>query len=315
MSKSLRLTAAALLLMLLAACSCSEDEYYERLDQSAANPSYSQLVSQTDVTASAPADSSWSAAAPTFKTGRYSMVSANSTEQTLNGTDGSAYTRSDQEYDYDLDITAGADGSIRCVYTFTRITWMYVENDQSYTFDTNNPDAKDSDTAMYYDLIGKSFAVSVDPAMNVTGITGVSEIIAAYPDTAQLISEDNLLAIAKDIFYSLPNTFAYRTSWNLNQAGIDTTFTLMQHRDGEFAADIVGAELPLPPDSYDQSTGFTTKYSEIGRLSGTLRMNDTDRAVQSFSYRQTSRGQLVSANASYDFDVVVSSSCRITRKA
>lgn len=313
MSRNLRFAAViALLSVLLAACSCSEPEYYERLDQSSTTTS----VSQTDsVPTQTTAVQTWSLQAPRFLTGTYSMSSANSTVQTVAGGTGGSYYRSDQEYNYDLAINVAADGSLTCVYTFTRVYWTYEVNDDSYVFDTNNSAGYNSDTAMYYDLIGCSFTVTVDAAMNVTGISGVSEIISAHPTTAALISEDNLLVMAKDVFYALPQTLGYKTSWNLNQSGVDTVFTLMQYKDGELGADIVGAEQVLPGDSYDASTGFTTRYSEIGRLSGTLRMNASDRAVQSFSYRQTSKGLLISENETYDFDVVVSSSCKITRKA
>lgn len=313
MSRSLKLAAALLLTVLLTACSCSEPEYYERLDQSSASSSGS-AASDTVQTAGT-TEQTWSAPAPRFQTGTYSMASANSTVQNVAGESGGSYYRSDQEYDYDLAITVAADGSLTCVYTFTRVYWTYEVNDESYVFDTNDRTMYSSDTAMYFDLIGCSFTVAVDASMNVTGISGVSDIISAHPTTASLINEENLLVMAKDVFYALPQTFSYKTSWNLSQSGVDTSFTLMQFKDGQFGADIVGVQQPLPADSHDASTGFTTKYSEIGRLTGTLRMNSDDRGVQNFSYRQTSKGLLVSANETYDFDVVVSSSCKITRKA
>lgn len=253
-------------------------------------------------------------AAPEFKDGSYTMVSAAVTQEDYtDGTGQVIYTfSSTTRYTYQLDIKRQKSGII-CTYTFKNIYGASGENGETAVqIDTADPDKYSEELSMFYDLLGKSFIITADSRGNITGITGVEELLAACPDSASLIDRELLLNMAADLFYEIPATFDADTEWSRNQFESANTYTLKNLKNGRFGIEIAGAQAALP-DPFTDASGYTTAYTSVSPLTGSLWIDQYDRALQELSTYQRSSGTFADQNGygTY-FTVTSSTNCTIT---
>lgn len=253
-------------------------------------------------------------AAPEFKDGSYTMVSTAVTQEDY--TDGAGqltYTYSSTtKYTYQLDIKRQKNGII-CTYTFKNIYGASGENgENAVQLDTADPDMYSEELSMFYDLLGKSFFITADSRGNITGITGVEELLEACPDSASLIDKSVLLGMAADLFYEIPATFDADTKWARTQFESSNTYKLANLKNGRFGIEITGAQAALP-DPFTDSAGYITTYTSITPLTGSLWMDQYDRAVQELSTYQRSSGTFADeyGYGTY-FTVTSSTNCTIT---
>lgn len=253
-------------------------------------------------------------AAPAFCSGTYTMLSTVSTSEDY--TDGNGKViysySSTTKYTYQLDITVD-DNGIVCKYTFVNI-YGAVNDNGTLTIDVNTTDPSNySDSvAAFYDLLGQSFIVTADASGNILSLDGVSEIVAAYPDTESLLDTSTLLSMAGDLFYVMPSTFTDGTTWTVNAYGVKNTYALSKLRGGRFGVDISSEDYELP-DPYTDSYGYTTAYTAFSPLTGTLWIDQNDRAVQELTTCQHSEGTYADSDGyGMYFDVTSTNSCVIT---
>ncbi len=232
-------------------------------------------------------------AAPAFKDGSYTMLSTVSSSEDYTDGNGKvmySYT-STTKYCYRLDITRSESG-LTCRYTFSSIYGAVSDNGSlQVDIDTTDPANRNDNTALYFDLIGQSFTVSVDNAGNITAIDGIDGIIAAKPSVGNLLDEASLLNMASDLFHPMPVSLSKGTSWTVSSYGMNNTYTANRLSAGRFGIDITGGEYTLP-DPVTDSYGYTTTYTSVSPMTGTLNINQNDRAVQELTTRQRSEGTL-----------------------
>lgn len=316
MTKKLNKAAAILLTAAAALCLASCGDEPQRLDQSQAQPTAGNSVTVSTESASGEASViTGQYPAPGFRSGVYHMVSTNVNEQTASSGGAVYYAqKSTLTYEYDLNLSVSAEGAV-CAYTFTRVSWSdSVNGEVSGVLDTDNPAGRSDASEMYYELVGQTFYITTDRYYNVTGISGVAEIIAAHPAVYQLINEQSLLALGGDLFYPLPETISAGTSWGLVQNGMQNTYTMTKMRGDMLGAVISGGGIALPEPTYDSSSGITLAYTSAEPLSGTLWMSSGDRCVQELSSYQRSAGTLTGPDLAADISVTVASTCKITAK-
>ena len=251
--------------------------------------------------------------APVFRTGRYKMVSTSINNSVYkDGVGTTLYSDGTMtRYTYILDITV-SDAGIVCRYTFSEIYGTSTEDgEESVVIDTTNSSLKDSTTQVFYDLIGRSFSASAGTNGVLSGVTGISDIVADVPDAATLISDDLMYSMASDLFYSMPSVFTTGTSWMLTQHGVTNTYSLSRMSRGSFGVSIIGSELTLP-DPVTDADGYTTTFSSMLPLSGFLWLDQTDRAVQELTSYQRSEGMFANDEGygAY-FTLTATSSCTI----
>ena len=254
-------------------------------------------------------------AAPAFRDGRYRMVSSVVNAEDYNDGAGSTLYgySSTTRYEYLLDITAFADG-IKCVYTFDRIVGSSDDNGTGAgdtELDTADKDAYTEELSPFYDLIGRSFTVQTDADCGSVSISGIDELLAAVPGANGLIDEETMLSMARDLFYPLPQTFTDGTSWTVNSYGIDNEYSVKRLERGRFNVQISGGESALPPPTTD-ANGYVTEYTSCAPLTGTLMLDQSDRAVQELSTFQRYSGSISDSEGyGYFFTVTASTNCTI----
>jgi len=253
-------------------------------------------------------------AAPTFKNGSYLLLTTTSTTEDY--TDGSgkvmySYT-STTKYTYQLDI-ALTDSGLVCKYTFVNIYGAINDNGTlKIDINTTDPSNYSESVAHFYDLLGQSFIITADKNGRVTSISGLDSIIAAYPDTAALLDEATLLGMAGDLFYAQPAAYSAGTSWTVNSYGLDNTYTVSKLSSGRFGIDIAGADYTLPDPTTDAS-GYTTTYTSCSPITGTLWIDQNDRALQELSTRQRTDGVISDADGyGMYFSITTTTSSAIT---
>lgn len=312
----------AVLLALLCLCSagCKEDdvdwvtgETYATSGSQSASPT---SPSGSGTTALTGPSLEGSYPAPKFKAGKYSMVNG-STTLTEYLTDAGAVYYSEStlsQYTYGLDISEKADG-FECIMSFDNIyISQTVSGSTTILLDTSTRDYLSASTEPYYDIIGLSFTVSIGADGSVTGISGVDELIAAFPNSAVLLDKENLLGVAQSFFYPIPDTFADGTAWTLEQYGLVNTYRVVSLARDRFGIAITGPE--QQPFAYDTADGLTLNYSNVSALSGTLYMDVSNRALQEITSMQKSSGTITGTldgqEISIPFNYNITSLTRVT---
>ena len=230
--------------------------------------------------------------APAFLAGSYEMRVINSGENTVEWAQGGTYSDSQsQTYTYLMEISHTETG-LSARFTFGRISWSVRQNGQiAASMDTAKTEERNEENGLYYDLIGQSFTAAVDNQGNVSSISGVSEIIAAYPSAYQLISEKSLLSVAAEIFYPIPGVIGNGTSWQWGS----TLYTADRTRDDLIGFLVSGAGQTPPPPEYDAEYDTTMTTTDISSVQGVLWMNKNNRAVQEVSTAWKSSGTITGA--------------------
>ena len=256
------------------------------------------------------AEKNQTAAAPKFKSGDYVMTSSTTYEQILyNGKSISALYRTSQTYTYNIKLTVKDNGSIVAVYTFKRVQ-LGSEGSETYTMDTDDKSGRDDDTAVYYDIIGQSFTVDVTSDFKLS-VKGVDKIHKNYPDTADLIDDENMLEIAKDLFYNINSPLSVSSSWKLKQSGISNTYSVTKINDKNILINIAGGALEVP-EAFT-SNEITYNYKVCNPLNGSLVINRDNRMIQEQSSYQNNTGEIEYNGATYSFEETSSSLCEITK--
>ncbi len=309
--------AAVVLLTALCAAGCGGDDVDWVTGQTYATNGTSTTTAPSAGTTSASGvqsnlDGSYDA--PQFKPGRYSMVNA-STTLTEYITDAGVpyYSESTlSQYSYNLDISSKGDG-FKCVMSFDNILISQnVSGTTTVLLDTSTRDYLSADTEPYYDIIDLSFVVNIGADGAVTGIEGVDDLIAEYPNSAMLLDEENLLGVASSYFYSIPDTFTDGTAWTLNQYDLVNTYTLTSLARDRFGVTINGPE--QQPFSYNTDDGLSVSYSKVSPLSGTLYMNKDNRALQEITSMQKSSGSITGPDVNILFNYNVTSLTTVTEQ-
>ena len=249
-------------------------------------------------------------AVPSFKTGNYVMDSSTSYEQYYyQGTSIVSRVVTTQTYTYGIKLSVKDSGAMTAVYTFRRIQTSY-EGSETYTMDTNDKSGRDEDTAVYYDLIGQSFTVNITSDYQLSA-KGVDKIHQNYPDTAELIDDDNMLEVASDLFYQMEGPLSVGSSWKLNQSGIVNTYSVTKLNDKNLLVNIAGGKLDVPePFTRDD---ITYTYQACNPLKGSLVIDRDNRMVQEQSSYQSNTGQIDYNGATYSFEETSSSLCTIIK--
>lgn len=247
---------------------------------------------------------------PPFQAGSYDMESAASYEHLLlSGNEVKARIAISQTYHYRIKLTVSKNGGMTAVYTFTRIRTGY-EDSEIYTTDTNDKKGRTDDNAPYYDLIGQSFTVNITKDCKLS-ISGVDKIHRKYPDTADIISDDNLLEVAGDLFYPIDGDLSVGSAWQLDKGGIANTYTVSKIRDNTAVINIKGGKLAVPDPVTQNDITYT--YRECAPLTGSVVMNLNNRMIQEQSSYQSNSGDAVYNGATYAFEEISSSLCEITK--
>ena len=262
-------------------------------------------------TSSADQEVSTEYTAPKFKSGNYVMESTTTQDQYIySGKNVVAYVKLTQTYTYDIKLTVNKDSSMKAVYTFSRIQTSY-EDSESETMDTNDASGNNDENKPYYDLIGQSFTVKVSKDYELS-ISGIDKINKKYPDTADIVGDDNMLEIAADLFYNIDSKLKIGTSWKMEQSGITNTYKVSSVTKNSFIIDIIGGKLEVP-DSFTTDNGFTYNYSACEPLSGSLVMNQSNRMIQEQSSYQENNGTIEYSGTTYKFTESASSVCNISK--
>lgn len=252
------------------------------------------------------------AAAPAFRSGNYTMESSSVSEQHFySGKSDISYTRVSQIYNYDIKLTVKKDGSMTAVYSFRRIRTGYETEEGSLVTDTNEKSGRDEDNAVYYDLIGQRFTVSVSKAYQLT-IKGIDAIHKKFPYTADIVTDENMKEVASDLFYQMDGSLKRGSAWTLTQAGMKNTYTVASIKNGSVYVNIKGEQLELPKPY--TSNGVTYTYQKREPLSGSLVMALDNRMIQEQSSYQENTGVIESGGKRYTFSESAASVCNIKKK-
>lgn len=267
-------------------------------------------ASETQTTEAVNNDNSEEYPAPKFQSGNYTMESTSNYEQYIySGKSIVSLIKTSQTYTYNIKLTVKDDDSMTAVYTFSRIQTGY-EGSETLTMDTDDSSGNTDENKPYYDLIGQSFTVNVSNECKLS-ISGIDKINEKYPDTADIINDDNMLEIAADLFYNIDNSLNVGSSWQMTQSGINNTYKISKVSDERFVIDIIGGQLTVP-DPFT-SDGFTYTYTACNSLSGSLVINRDNRMIQEQSSYQDNKGTLEYSGTTYDFTESVSSVCNIAK--
>lgn len=318
MKRTLSIFLAALLVMMtLCAAGCGDDKVDWVTGEAYATNGTGKTTAATSPTSpdgSSAAGIEGSYPAPQFKPGKYSMENT-STTVTEYVTESGAVHYSEStvsKYTYGLDISAAGDG-LKCVMSFDGILiTQTIAGESMVLLDTSTRDYLSASTEPYYDIIGQSFVVKIGADGSVTGIEGVEDIIADYPNSAMLLDKENLMGVASSYFYAIPATFADGTSWTLNQYDLVNTYQLTSLARDRFGVTITGPE--QQPFSYNTEDGLTLNYSKVSPLSGTLYVNMENRALQEITSMQKSSGTITGEGVDIIFNYNVTSLTAVTEK-
>lgn len=249
-------------------------------------------------------------AAPKFKSGNYVMESSTSYDQIYyQGKSIFSRVAMSQTYTYNIKLSVKDNGSMTAVYTFKRVQTGY-EGSETYTIDTNDKSGRDDDTAVYYDIIGQSFTVNVTSDFKLS-VKGVDKIHKNYPDTVDLIDDDNMLEIAKDLFYNIDEPLSVGSSWKLTQSGVSNTYSVSKINDKNILVNIAGGALEVPEPF--TSNEITYNYKACNALKGSLVINRDNRMIQEQSSYQSNSGEIEYSGTTYSFEETSSSLCEITK--
>ena len=296
MKRSLNIFLAILMALLtLCAAGCGDDdvdwvtgETYATVGTTSASSPSNDISSVTTAPSGAVIYGSYTA--PVFRSGKYSMVNTSTTLTEYLTDAGSVYYSEStvSRYTYGLNITAGNSG-IDCVMSFDNIyIAQTVSGNTTILLDTSTRDYLSASTEPYYDIIGLSFKVSIGADGAVSGISGVEQLIADYPNSAMLLDESNLLGVAQSYFYPIPDSFADGTAWTMDQYGLVNTYRVTSLARDKFGITITGPE--QQPFAYSTADGLTLNYNNVSALSGTLYMDISNRALQEITSMQKSSG-------------------------
>lgn len=310
-AKATAIITALVCILYLSAC---QKEMPKRLDGMYSSDSAalenSSDISDSQKNENSAADDGEVYRAPKFKSGNYVMKSVSNYEQYIySGKNVVSLIKTSQTYTYNIKLTVNNDNSMAAVYTFSRIQTGY-EGSDSVTMDTDDKSGNTGDNKPYYDLIGQSFTVNVSDEYKLS-ISGIDKINNKYPDTKSIISDDNMLEIASDLFYNVNNNLKIGSSWQMNQSGINNTYKISKVSDDRLFIDIIGGELTVPEPF--TNNGFTYTYTACNSLSGSLVMNRSDRMIQEQSSYQDNKGTLEYSGATYSFTESASSLCNISQ--
>lgn len=313
MKRNLSLFLAALLVLFsLCAAGCGDDDI-DWVTGEAYATSGSQTAS-TAPTSAAPTTAPQSSVegthpAPEFLPGKYSMVNASTTLTEYVNEAGIAYYSESTLSQYTYGLTVSSDRT-RCVMSFDNILISQSSSGSTTVLlDTSVRDYLSASTEPYYDLIGLEFTVLLGADGSVTGIEGVDELAAAYPNSAMLLDKENLIGVASSYFYPMPDTFADGTSWVLEQYGLANTYRVTSLARDRFGISISGPE--QEPFSYNED-GLTVDYSKVSPLSGTLYMDAGNRALQEITSMQKSSGSITGPDVDILFNYNVTSITTVT---
>ena len=310
--------AALLVLTALCAAGCGDDKVDWVTGEAYATSGTGKTTAPTSPTSpndgSAAAEIEGSYATPQFKPGKYSMENT-STTVTEYVTESGAVHYSEStvsKYIYGLDISSDGDG-LKCVMSFDGILiTQNISGENMVLLDTSTRDYLSAATEPYYNIIGQSFVVKIGADGSVTGIEGVEDIVAEYPDSAMLLDKEKLLGVASSYFYAIPDTFESGTVWTLNQYELVNTYRLTSLARDRFGITITGPE--QQPFSYNTEDGLTLNYSKVSPLSGTLYMNMENRALQEITSMQKSSGTITGEGVDLVFYYNVTSLTAVTEK-
>lgn len=306
-------TISALLALLTLFAGCGEEDVDWITGETIGSGSAATTTTAPSAVSSAEvSDRLESQPSPVFKPGGYKMTNSTTAITSYLTDAGAVYSSysSISRYVYNIDMSANASGfTLR--FTFDSI---YLADDdgsgENVVLDSASRDYLSVYTEPYYDIIGKTFTVSADARCNVTGISGVDEIIAECPNSANLLDKDNLLGVAQAFIYPIPDAFGEGTAWTLKQYGVSYTYSLSRLSRGKFEI-VLGGEAQQP-EAYTTDDGYTVSYTKVEPLSGTLYMSAENRALQEISSLQKSAGTISGSDGAtafcydvYSFSTVV----------
>lgn len=251
--------------------------------------------------------------APKFKNGTYSLVSQTAQETVLDS-NGSVLTGLARTYYYTLNVTANSDGSATIKYTFDRIIITYSQlGSQSITADTNG-DCPD----YYKDIIGKSFTANIGADGNFSSAGGIKELLASNSDFTEklALSEESLISVIKDTFYSLPATINGETSFILTHGDGDSTVNV-NYRAALLKDERVAFSFKEQTDGLPESligAATITNYRSYEPASGTLWISLNDRSLVEYSSYSKVSYTMEYENETLDVTVTASGSSKITAK-
>ena len=268
-------------------------------------------TSDTEDGTSSPSDAEKTACpVPPFQAGSYDMESAAAYEHLLlSGSEIRARIAISQTYNYRIRLTVSKNGNMTAVYTFTRIRTSY-EDSQTYTTDTSDKKGRTEENAPYYDLIGQSFTVRVSKDYRLS-ISGVDKIHQKYPDTADIVTDENLLEVASDLFYPIEGELSVGSAWKRTQNGVTNTYTVSKIRDETVTVNIKGGKLTVPDPVTNNDITYT--YRQCAPLSGSVVMDRHNRMIQEQSSYQSNTGDAAYNGAAYAFEEASSSLCSIVK--
>lgn len=300
---------AAVMLTVFTACGKKEmpsrlDGMYSSADETLTSSNNNQPTVQNEAD-----DKEYSA--PKFKSGTYTMKSSSIREQyAYSGKEIASAIKMSQIYTYQIKLTVNKNGSMKAVYTFKRIQTSY-EGSTAEAIDTNDKSGKSNANSAYYDLIGKSFTVNISKDYRLA-ISGVNEITKKYPDTAFIINDDNMLEIASDLFYNIDDRLKIGSFWQLDQSGVENTYTLNSVNESNMMFDISGGKLSIP-EPYATEGGAVYSYEKCLPLKGSLVVSRSNRMIQEQSSYQENSGTISFNNKSFTFTDSVNSVCSVTK--
>lgn len=275
------LTALAVLTLSLAAGCSDPEDYPRRLD----------TASGTAQTTAAPQGDEFlqPLAAPRVVPGKYKMVTSSlqSLDYSMSGV---TYLSASQEmiYTYNVEVRVADSGSVNMRFAFDRAQCIISQSGerQEGSFDTKDKDTKNSESEVWFDLIGKVFTADFDKSLEISSVSGVSDILAKNPEAKYLISEENLSALAAEVIFPLPESLSNGVSFTRRQTiteaqMIDVIYTVQKLRSGKLGLAITTeAETVLPEDEDDAETGYTVRYKKVDPFTGMLWVSTENRMLQ-----------------------------------
>lgn len=303
---------AALVMLFALLCGCDNSDHYSTPYVDSSPSGNGQTAPKNEVSA------------PPIEEGEYTMMcSFLQSAVYLLGDEIAMDSQWDMKSWYDFTAEKTENG-LRLKFTVARRSYIYSYNGESaVVFDTADESTRNSDTQIYFDLIGHGFTVDFDSEYRISSVGGTEKLYSEVEGSEYLLGEAEIRAVAEELLLSLPETITGSTSVTHSQT-VDAKTKMEMKYDVSRISDSLIAFKMTPVSEYgypegETGDGFTIEYTDAADYSGTLNIKATDRLIQSSSNKiiyYSVMNVTPDNGGSYSMDgmTTVTDSCEIEKK-
>ncbi len=259
-------------------CSCDNSDYYSTPNVGGTS---SSVTSEQNVTLE-------EISAPDIGGGEYTMLCTFLQTAAYYDENGMVMeSRWDMKSWYDFTATETEKG-LRLKFTIARRNYIYTYNGtETVVYDTDDKTTKTSDTELYFDIIGYGFTVDFDSEYNITSIGGTEKLYSEVAGSEYLLGEAEIRAVAEELLLSLPETVTKDTAIVHSQtidseSSMEMTYAVSKISNSMISFNMTpNSEYGLPET--EVGDGYTVEYTDAADYSGTLKIMNSDRLLQTSS--------------------------------